>query len=265
MEVELFESPGLRRSAEILSSATSFKAWVSFGARCQANYEGRSASSFTKGDVVGMIKPDGSFIVHGPRGFKPLNWQPSGSLTSVSIASDSLVLRVVRREPREVLLLSCDKVYFIAVMREPVEGEFWFYVNEAEIRDYLASKPELIEEGLRVVRVEKPVDPGFIDLYAEDSNGNLVVVEIKRTRAGIEAVRQLERYLEHFKARNVRVRGVLVAPEVTQGAAALMAKTGIEYRRIDLKRIYESIKSRRPYRGRKIDEYLGSMGHGTSS
>ncbi|MCE4612602.1 MAG: endonuclease NucS [Desulfurococcales archaeon] len=256
MNVELFDRPSLEKAALILSSATSLKSWVSFGASCQASYEGRSASSFTKGDVIAMIKADGSFIVHGPRGFKPLNWQPSGSLVSVSKNNDSLVLRVVRREPREVLLLSCDQVYFIAVMREPVESEFWFYVNEAEIRDYLASNPEVIEDGLRIVRVEKPVDPGFIDLYAEDSRGNLVVVEIKRVKAGIEAVKQLERYLEHFKARNVRVRGILVAPEATQGAIALMAKTGIEYRRIDLRRIYESVKSRKLYRGKKIDEYL---------
>jgi RecB family endonuclease NucS len=256
VRVEVYREPGLEESARILSEAVSLKSWISFSARCQAAYEGRSASSFTPGDVVAIIKPDGSFIVHGPRGFKPLNWQPSGSLVTVSLASGRLVLRVVRRDPREVLLLSCVSVYFITVMRKPVESEFWFYVNEAEIRDYIASNPGTIEEGLRIVRIEKPVDPGFVDLYAEDSRGRLVVVEIKRVKAGVEAVKQLEKYLEHFKSRNVSVRGILVAPEATQAAVSLMARAGIEFRKIDLRRIYEELRSREPRKGRRLDEFI---------
>ncbi|MEB3859645.1 MAG: endonuclease NucS [Desulfurococcales archaeon] len=256
MEVELYREPSLVEAAGILSRACNLRSWASFSGKCRAVYEGRSASSFTPGDVMVMLKPDGSFIVHGPRGFKPLNWQPSGSLASVSLEGGSLALRVVRRDPREVLLLSCERVYFIAVMRKPLEGEFWMYVNEAEIRDYIAMKPDTIEKGLRIVRVEKPVEPGFVDLYAEDSGGNLVVVEIKRAKAGVEAVRQLERYLEHFRSRNVRVRGILAAPEATQPAISLMARTGIEFRRIDLRRIYEDLKAREQRKGRSLTEYM---------
>lgn len=230
--------------------------WIVFFAECLVEYEGRSASKTTYGDRLVVIKPDGSVIIHGPRGFKPQNWQPDTAAISVDYVGGEVVLRAVRRRPREVLVARCPRVYHIVLGDEPVEGDFWMYINEHQIRDLLAEDPSLIEEGLRIVRVEKPVEPGFIDLYGRDKDGRLVVIELKRVKAGEEAVHQLLRYVEAFRKRGVSVRSILVAPGFTGQARILASRSGVELKTLDLKTVYDLVKSRERRRTGSLADYF---------
>ena len=76
-------------------------------------------------------------------------------------------------------------------------------------------KPELLEEGFKPISWEKKVEPGFVDIYGEDKNGKLVIVEVKRKTASKEAALQLAKYVEPIKAKvNREVRAVLAAPSL---------------------------------------------------
>ena len=52
-------------------------------------------------------------------------------------------------------------------------------VTEAQVRDYLYTHIELIEDGMRPIMKEFPTKEGRVDIVARDSNNNLVVIEVK--------------------------------------------------------------------------------------
>ena len=75
---------------------------------------------------------------------------------------------------------------------------------------------------------------GTIDILAEDSHGHLVVIEVKRRSAGLDAVTQLHRYVNELRQRKgCVVRGVLCAPSITDNALKMLQKEGHEFRRLD--------------------------------
>ncbi len=257
MDVRVLTPESLEEARSYLVEALEKRYWVTIAALCKTWYEGRGASEATLGDRIVMVKPDGSFIVHGHKGFKPLNWQPEVSAVTVTLENDMLVIRAVRRSPREILVLECSYVYTILLALNPEEGQFWVYMSEEEIRDIIVSNPAMIEEGLRVIDVEKPIEPGFVDLYARDKDGNVVVIEIKRVKAGEDAVRQLLSYVEIFKAKGVKVRGILVAPSITENALKLIHLFNLEFKYIDLKKLYmESTKRRVRFKQQQLIDYI---------
>jgi RecB family endonuclease NucS len=253
----VIEPKTLSDAAEAVSKLLLKKAWIILSASCINEYEGRAASKTTPGDKIIMIKPSGSVIVHGPKGFKPQNWQPDTSTIIASEQEGFLVIKAIRRTPRETLTLKCHQVYVIHWLEEPREGEFWMYINEHQIRDLIATNPSLIEEGLVITRVEKPIEPGFVDLYGKDREGRLVVIELKRVKAGAEAVKQLLGYIEAFQKKGIVVRPILVAPDFTESAIRLSQLSGVELKRIDLKRFYELLKEKsKPPREGTLEDFL---------
>ncbi len=255
MDVKVTVPGTLEEARECIAEALERRLWITMAALCKAWYEGRGASEATLGDRIIMVKPDGSLIVHGHRGFKPLNWQPETSAITVTIENGMLVLRALRRTPREILVLECSSVYAILVASNPEEGQFWMYMSEEEVRDAIVSDPSIVEEGLRIIDVEKPVEPGFVDLYARDRDGNIVVIEVKRVKAGEEAVKQLLAYIEAFKARGARVRGILVAPSITENALKLLHMYNLEFKQVDLRKLYLASAKRRA-RFKQLTDYV---------
>ena len=262
MRVRVYTEPSLEQARLIVSDLLSRKALVILAGACTVYYEGRSASKLGEGERLVIVKPDGAVLVHRPTGYSPVNWQPDSKLVTAELAEGELVLRSVRERPREVLEVRFTRVALIVGL-EGVEdhAEFSMYLDERELRDYLARHPEVIEPGLRVIKVERPVEPGFVDLYAVDRNGNTVIIEVKRVTAGKDAVLQLKRYVEAFKKHNpgARVRGILVAPALTRQAMSLASSLGLEYRIINVERIYEELKRERESRtARSILSFLSS-------
>jgi RecB family endonuclease NucS len=93
---------------------------------------------------------------------------------------------------------------------------------EAHLQELLAARPWVLEEGLTLIRREYPTDIGPVDLLFEDTDGNLVVVEVKR-RGEIDGVEQLTRYLDRLgmDPRLGPMRGMLVAQAITPQARVL--------------------------------------------
>lgn len=196
-------------------------------------YQGRAASVAEAGDYLALLKPDGSLQVHGRRGVKPVNWQPRTDESRVTIEDGAVVLYAERWNPAESIRIAflAPSLALALVLRE-AQG-FLLLGSEAEMQRALASNPRLIEEGLVLLDRELPTGVGGIDLYARDSRGNLVVVELKRGKAGQEAVHQLTRYVDTVREfTGSAVRGVLAAPAITAPALEQLRRQGLEFREV---------------------------------
>lgn len=196
-------------------------------------YQGRAASTADAGDYLLLLKPDGSLQVHGPRGIKPLNWQPHTDDLAIESDGDRLVLVAERASPRELVRVAFLQAGLAVAYAPREEAGFVLQGSEAEMQRALARHPDTIEAGLELLEVELPTDVGGIDLYGRDASGRLVVVELKRGKATHEAVHQLERYVTRVgELVGESVRGVLAAPEATAPAQERLRTLGLEFREV---------------------------------
>jgi len=92
--------------------------------------------------------------------------------------------------------------------------------------------PEVIEEGFKPIAKEKSISNGVIDILGRDKDGNMVVLELKRVRGSLGAVSQLKRYVDNLKEENEGLRGMLVAPSITDSAMKLLKEYGLEFREV---------------------------------
>ncbi|MBX3141327.1 MAG: endonuclease NucS [Trueperaceae bacterium] len=206
---------------------------VQVAGECEVLYTGRAASVAEAGDYVVIVKADGSVQVQGPRGVKPVNWQPQTDEVRVAVEDGRAVLVAERYNPAELVRVSFETPALAVALRLEENGNFVLMGSEAEMQRALARDPDVIEPGLTVIDLELPTDVGGIDLFARDSHGRLVVVELKRGKANHEAVHQLDRYVQSVRARYPgEVRGVLAAPAVTAPALNRLGALGLEYREV---------------------------------
>jgi len=84
---------------------------------------------------------------------------------------------------------------------------------ERDLHSYLKNRVHELEPGLSLVEngVEYQTDAGRIDLLAKDSNGHLVVIELKAGKAKDGAVGQLLGYMGCLSVSEPNIRGMLVA------------------------------------------------------
>lgn len=198
---------------------------------CRVDYQGRAVSQLALGDRIVLVKPDGSLLIHGPEGFKPLNWQPPGCAYAARRDGAELVLEAVRRKPAEAVRVAFVRLDLVAAPRIAAAAPLNVQGTEFNIRDALRSRPEWVEPGFQPWAKERLTERGPMDLYGEDANGRRVVVEVKRTRAGIAEATQLWRYVEKERAkRGVPVRGILVAPACSDRALQLLGEHGLEFK-----------------------------------
>lgn len=79
-------------------------------------------------------------------------------------------------------------------------------MKEAELRDIIAADIEILEKGLVLLKKEQYIPnslgtKGFIDLYARDSKGNHVIIELKKSDASArEAIHEVFKYVEGVKS-----------------------------------------------------------------
>lgn len=203
--------------------------------RCRVEYEGRAVSRLGEGDRIVLVKADGTLLVHTPTGLKPVNWQPGGGALRMDRADGRVVLEARRARPVEVVRLTFDRFDLVGVALLDAGAPLEVGGTEFEIRDALRARPELVEAGFVPWERERLTERGPMDLYGEDAKGRRVVVEVKRIHAGIAEATQLWRYVEKERTkRGVEVRGILVAPSVSERAQLLLAEHGLEFRTVSV-------------------------------
>lgn len=242
-KLNLKTQPSLEDAASILRGAIDENNCIMIIGCCSVKYEGRARSTLEPGERVVFIKEDKALLIHRGQGYKPVNWQPSSSYITISIDDDVLRIRSVRRKPHEVIDISFTDIEILLTFILKDDGEFSLYVSERDIQRVLIKEPGLIEADFTLLDYEKQIDPGFIDMYGIDSQGNLVVIEIKRAKANKYAVLQLSRYLQSIKLTTERnVRGLLIADTITKSALRMLKTLNLEFKSLDLQECADILK-----------------------
>jgi len=200
---------------------------------CFVEYWGRAASKLPKGKRLCLIKGDNSFGIHQNRKLRPVNYMMNARI-AVEEIDGALLLSARKQNPKEEI-----KAYFYRVdglhryeMDDP--NDLRLFGSERELSDELMKDLTFLEPGLRPLKSEVPMRKGTVDIMAEDAEGRLVVVEVKRRKADFQSVSQLERYMKQVsKLKGRETRGILVAPDIGRNALELLEQSGLEFLKFD--------------------------------
>ncbi|WP_394295604.1 endonuclease NucS [Natrialba asiatica] len=255
------ERPSIVDARDAVADGIDRGALVTVFGRCTVEYDGRASSTLDAGDRHVMLKPDGAALVHTDEGQQPVNWQPPGCDHEVSCerrdadadrsdaaenaggtgtetetettgTTETLTLESVRSTPDERLLVRFRNVLQVSAFSGTDETELALSGTEEDLRQRLLDEPDLLEPGFTPLATERDTAAGAIDIYGEDDAGRTVVVELKRRRVGPDAVSQLRRYVDALGRdlhADATVRGILVAPSVTDRAKRLLTEHGLEF------------------------------------
>lgn len=238
-------NPSLSEAEAIIEKALMQRRILVVAGNCHVHYSGRARSTLESGERLLIIKEDGSLLVHRPVGYEPVNWQPAGSVFHVQTTEKSLEIHGVRQKPRESVQVIFDTILMVSALSLSDSGEFLLHATEEDMHRAILLKPELFEEGFKPISWEKKVEPGFVDIYGEDKNGKLVIIEVKRRTATKEAALQLAKYIEPIKSKiNRELRAVLVAPSLGKDVQRILVTMGLEYKELDPKKCAEALKKR---------------------
>ncbi len=255
-KLAVLTQPTLTEAAELIAKAFSQRRTLIVAGTCHVHYVGRAKSTLEPGERLLIVKSDGSLLVHRPVGYEPVNWQPSGSVFHVQVKDGELEVHGVRQKPRENVRVVFSDIYVVSSLNLLDSGEFILNASEHDMHRAILLKPELLEEGFKPVSWEKHVEPGFVDIYGEDKNGKLVIVEVKRKTASKDNALQLAKYIEPIKAKiNREVRAVLVAPSLGKDVQRLMVTLGLEFKALDPKVCAEVLKKQE---NSKLESFFNS-------
>lgn len=245
MTVRTLRSPAPREALTALEEAVDAGALVTVHGRCRVDYDGRASSKLGPGDRLVVLKPDGAALVHTEEGRTPVNWQPPGSEHAVSVREDRLRVRSTRESPAERLDVTFDRVYQLTAMDAADDSDLSLTGSEADLREAVLAEPTLVADWFEPTATERETTAGPIDVFGRDGQGRPVVVELKRRRVGPDAVGQLRRYVDAVRRADgvgtvaestdedsdgvPAVRGILVAPSVTDRAATLLDQHGFSH------------------------------------
>jgi RecB family endonuclease NucS len=235
-KIQILTRPPLIGVAMLLEKAFLQRRTVVVAGNCHVQYAGRANSTLENGERLLIIKSDGSLLVHRPTGYEPVNWQPNGSVFHVETKDNKLEVRGVRQKPRETVKVTFTDVLMASSMNLADSGEFLLHASENDMHRAILLNPELLEEGFKPISWEKKVEPGFVDIYGEDKDGKLLIVEVKRRTATKEAALQLAKYIKPIKAKvNRPVRAILAAPSLGKDVQTLLESMGLEFKAVDPK------------------------------
>ena len=259
-KIETLTRPQLETAYEKLKEAIEKRKTVLLIGTCHVDYRGRASSKLESGERIAIVKEDGALLVHRPKGYEPVNWMPGGNtkfhigIEKIENGNKILILKAVRSKPTESVAVYFETIELLVVSELVDSGKFSLYASEHDMQKAILMEPSILEEGFKPISFEKKVEPGFVDVYGIDSEGRLVVVEIKRRTAGREAALQLAKYIDSIKQKVSReIRGILVAPRLAKGTQRLLDTLGLDFKALDPKKCAE-ILSKPKVRG--LEEFL---------
>lgn len=236
MSVTTLHRPAHREALFELEAAFDRGDLVTIFGRCSVTYAGRASSSLGPGDRLLVLKPDGTALVHTDENRTPVNWQPPGSEHRAAVRDGRLRVRSVRKSPDESLDVQFETIHQFSALSVSGERAVDVAGSEEDLRQRILDDPALVEAGFVPEATERETTAGPVDLFGHDADGDPVVVELKRRRVGPDAAGQLQRYVNALGEElpdGVTVRGILVAPSVTDRARELLAENGLEFVSLD--------------------------------
>ena len=208
-------------------------------ARCTVEYAGRLDTRLPEATRLVMVKTDGCVAIHSDGGaYKPLNWMNSPNTI------EELDGRWVVRNPKgETMTITFHEILSDSVHELGEDPGLEKDGVEKQLQELLAASPHVMEEGLVLLRREHYTALGPVDLLCRDTDGNTVVIEVKRS-GEIDGVEQLTRYLADLaNDPNLgTLRGMFVAQSIKPQARTLAESRGIACVEVD----YDELRGMKP-------------------
>ncbi|MFB6166776.1 MAG: endonuclease NucS [Candidatus Nanohaloarchaea archaeon] len=239
------QNPGMEEAAELLRSYLSRPYTVQVTGLCSVNYQGRAKSSLDRGERLVVAKQDSALLVHGPENYQPKNWQPEVDSWDIETdpARGEMVLEAWREDPDEVLEVRFEDIELVYVTKMVDRSELKLRGHEVDIHESIEEEPELVEEGLKLIERERKTPAGYIDVFARDPDDRYVVIEVKRN-PDYNTVLQLQRYVDEIEEEFAsEVRGILVAPKMTDNVLEYLEERGLEFVEVDMEDVIASYES----------------------
>ena len=208
-------------------------------ARCRVDYDGRLAAHLPSAIRLVMVKADGCVAIHADGGaYKPLNW-----MNAPNTLVDQGERWLVTNTKDERLTITFEEVFADESHELGVDPGLSKDGVEAHLQELLAASPQVLGDGMVLVRREYPTDIGPVDLLCRDSVGAVVAIEVKR-RGDIDGVEQLTRYIDRLERDSTLkpVRGMFVAQIVKPQARRLAEDRGFVVLEVD----YDELRGLRP-------------------
>lgn len=171
-----------------------------------------------------------------------------------------LITKAERKKPQEeVIEVAFDSLQSAQSFKMQDDESLKLFGSERQLADLLEQDLGLIEKGLHPLQTESHFNKGAIDILAQDAQGRIVAIELKRRTAGLDAVTQLVRYVKQLSQRkNTKIRGLLCAPEITPNALKMLEEEALEYYKLDYEISNPSAKIKGLQKKQKIlGEYNG--------
>jgi RecB family endonuclease NucS len=229
--------PALDAAAAFASDATGDDLAVSLVGACTATFSGRAERRLGEGVRQLLWKPDDTLLVHGESGRDPDAWTSGGTVAveveraSGHASDDRLVVESNGGGAADALRVRFSAVH-AATAFDPAGADAGVDGTESELKERVLADPDLVEAGFRPLATERETPAGRVDVYGRDADGNVVAVELKNVQAGPSAASQLERYVTALRRdlhADATVRGILVAPGVTEKTRRLLAESGLTF------------------------------------
>jgi len=231
----LLERPGPATAAAAVEAALERGLVVLVAGECAV--ESPSGQRLQSARRLAILKPDGSLVVHGREGTRPVVGL-SGEL-EVAAVDGALEVAVTAEEGSSRLHVERVELLASAALDpgsgDPVTDDVAKRPTttagdrHGALRERVLDDPALVESGFTPLATERETPAGPVDVFGRDAEGQAVVVEIKADRAGPAAVGQIDRYVEALRRdlhADAEVRGVLVAPSATERTRRLLEERG---------------------------------------
>jgi len=223
----------LARAVDEIKAGIAKKHLVTICGVCEVDYLGRATSRLPRGKRLVLIKGDNSISIHQNRLVRPTNYMMNTRI-GIEPAGEGAVLIAKRLNPKETLTVTFDSIGDVQAYEMEISNDLRLSGSEKDLNEMLMQDLSMIEPGLKPVNQQEHFRRGICDIIAEDRNGNLVVIELKRRQADYASVTQLQRYMQQVeKIKGKKTRGILLAPSIRKNAKELLERLGLEYAKID--------------------------------
>jgi RecB family endonuclease NucS len=232
MTVSSLTDPPVEDALDLLHTGFQHDGMLTLVGECEVEYDGRASSYLGPGERLVILKSDGTLLVHRGEQRKPVNWQPPGCTHDARVEDDHLIVQSTRTSPHEEVTITFETLAQVSLLELDDAPDLALEGSEEDLRQRILEDSDLLEPGFKAMMTERETPAGAIDIYGEDTDGTPTAVELKRRRVGPDAVGQLNRYvtaLERDLPVERSVRGVLVAPSVTERAEELLTTEELEF------------------------------------
>ncbi len=209
------------------------KAMLTIVGTCSVDYIGRATSTLPMGRRLILIKGDNSISIHQNRLVRPTNYM-MGARISCGLGEGTFILKATKIKPVEKLAVAFREIEDIRSYEMEPTDDLRLSGSERDLNNALMQDLSMIEPGLVPINQQQHFRRGICDIIAQDKNGNLVVIELKRRLADFESVTQLHRYMHEVqKLKGIKTRGILLAPGIRKNARELLGQLGLEFAKLD--------------------------------